>query len=79
MTAVNTMMDGWNEFFARSWEHALASGDVYVIESALVDARRLLLPRLRLSTHPSLPQELREGLMSSMRKDVESLQHPSNI
>ena len=44
---------------------------VHVIESALVDARRLLLPRLRLSTHPSLPQELREGLMSSMRKDVE--------
>lgn len=75
VTAVSTMMDGWNESFARSWEHALASGDVHVIESALVDARRLLLPRLRLSTHPSLPQELREGLMSSMRKDVESLQH----
>lgn len=75
VTAVSTMMDGWNESFARSWEHALASGDVHTIESALVDARRLLLPRLRLSTHPSLPQELRENLMTSMRKDVESLQH----
>ena len=74
-SAIRTMMDTWNDSFARSWEHALASGDEHLIESSLVDARRLLLPRLRLSSHPSVPPELREELTTSMRKDVESLQH----
>ena len=67
-SAIRTMMDTWNDSFARSWEHALASGDEHLIESSLVDARRLLLPRLRLSSHPSVPPELREELTTSMRR-----------
>lgn len=73
-SAISTMMDGWTNAFTSSWAHAVGTGDRLIIEKCLVDARRLLLPRLRLCSHRALPEEMRRTLMDAMRQDIEALQ-----
>ena len=74
ITAVGTMMRGWNDSFTRDWNAALGAGDLHGAEVALVEARRRLLPRLTLANHPGLPEKIRTALMTGLRKDVESIQ-----
>lgn len=74
ITAVGTMMRGWNDSFTRDWNAALGAGDLHGAEAALVEARRRLLPRLTLANHPGLPEKIRTALMTGLRKDVESIQ-----
>lgn len=74
ITAVGTMMRGWNDSFTRDWNAALGAGDLHGAEAALVEARRRLLPRLTLANHPGLPERIRTALMTGLRKDVESIQ-----
>ena len=74
ITAVGTMMRGWNDSFTRDWNAALGAGDLHGAEVALVEARRRLLPRLTLANHPGLPERIRTALMTGLRKDVESIQ-----
>ena len=74
ITAVGTMMRGWNDSFTRDWNAALGAGDLHGAEVALVEARRRLLPRLTLANHPGLPEKIRTSLMTGLRKDVESIQ-----
>lgn len=74
ITAIGTMMRGWNDSFTRDWNAALGAGDLHGAEVALVEARRRLLPRLTLANHPGLPERIRTALMTGLRKDVESIQ-----
>ena len=74
ITAIGTMMRGWNDSFTRDWNAALGAGDLQGAEAALVEARRRLLPRLTLANHPGLPERIRTALMTGLRKDVESIQ-----
>ena len=74
ITAIGTMMRGWNDSFTRDWNAALGAGDLHGAEAALVEARRRLLPRLTLANHPGLPERIRTALMTGLRKDVESIQ-----
>ena len=74
ITAIGTMMRGWNDSFTRDWNAALGAGDLHGAEVALVEARRRLLPRLTLANHPGLPEKIRTALMTGLRKDVESIQ-----
>lgn len=74
ITAIGTMMRGWNDSFTRDWSAALGAGDLHGAEAALVEARRRLLPRLTLANHPGLPERIRTALMTGLRKDVESIQ-----
>ena len=73
-TAVGTMMRGWHDSFIRDWSAALGAGDLHGAEAALVEARRRLLPRLRLVSHPALSEEIRTTLTDSMRDDIASIQ-----
>ena len=74
ITAIGTMMRGWNDSFTRDWNAALGAWDLHGAEAALVEARRRLLPRLTLANHPGLPERIRTALMTGLRKDVESIQ-----
>ena len=74
ITAIGTMMRGWNDSFTRDWNAALGAGDLHGAEAALVEPRRRLLPRLTLANHPGLPERIRTALMTGLRKDVESIQ-----
>ncbi len=61
----------WIEALQTAFEHASSPAE---LATELVSLRPVLARRSQLASHPSLPQEVRDALAASMRRDVERVQ-----